>query len=580
MIMPRYDARQLVENIERLIAGTPLSSIPSPLLHAPEPVPDDVDGESGEGEGQTSTVRALSLSIFPALRHHQRVDKVPDGTRLAFVKKILMRVMRMVSGPQAAFNYFVYSAMEVVAQHLDALRRRVNAAEGRIRREKSDTDVKLAGMHQAVEVLETRLSEEILDLRAAVNMTLERLGGDFDQRLNTIQTRVDEYALQSRQMTETVLQSSRDMVESIWKGLEERDVQLLNTTKGVQSCHLQISKLENDTREAQARLLVLNEQINVQLDVLEKMRHQLEEKHSEQLRAAGVTLAATPTPVPQPPTAQGAPGTTEGVSASQGEPEEALPPVGIDRARLSTPEPSSIPSLEAHQVDLAYLRFQRQFRGDETMLKERQKRYVDLLVEKAGPSHREGSRGHRRRLLDLACGDGIFLDLWREQDAWEAHGVDISAAMVRLGRNAGLSLEQGDAFAYLESGPEKAWDIITSFQFIEHLDKTELVRLLRGCKRALRPGGLLLFETLNPHSMVSHKWFHLDLTHKRLIFPEVASLLLESLGMRVLESKAISEVHESEKLQLIGEARLQANFDRLNEFLYGKQDYYILARRP
>lgn len=607
--MPRYDSRQLVDNIERLIAGTPLSSIPSPFLHAPDPVPEEGEPESTDSDAQTSTVRALSLSIFPSLRQHQRVDHVPGGTRLAFLKKIVMRLMRVVSGPQAAFNYFVYSAFEVIAQHLDTVRRRVNQYEGAHRRDKADTAVKVAGIHQAVEVLETRLSEEVLSLRAAVNTTLERMAGDFETRLAQVDARgrlddfdnriaqiklfTEEHARHSRDLSEKAFQSSRDMVESIWKGLEERDVQLLNTTKGVQTCHLQISKLENDTREAQARLLVLNEQINIQLDLLEKMRTQLERKHAEQLAAtegiAGVApiASASSTGAPAAPAVSPAapsPAAPQvrtfespyipALESSRSRPGEGIPP----SLAPSLSEPSS-PSLEAHQVDLAYLRFQRQYRGDEAMLKERQQQYVDLIVR-----HLEGEKPAaapgRRRLLDLACGDGFFLDLWRGREGWDVHGVDISAAMIRLGRGAGLSLEQADAFAYLESGPEKSWDAITSFQFIEHLDKAELVRLMRGCKRALKPGGLLLFETLNPHSMISHKWFHLDLTHKRLIFPEMAGLLLESLGMRVLETTAVSEVHESEKLQLLGDARLQANFDRLNEFLYAKQDYYILAQRP
>lgn len=601
--MPRYDARQLVDNIERLIAGTPLSAIPSPRLHALEPSSEEGEDTAGAGEGesQTSTVRALGLSIFPELRRHQQVDKVPPGTRLAFAKRLFMRMLRLVSGPQAAFNYFTVSALDVIAQHLDALRRRQAVLEGLHRKRQADVEVKLAGMHQAVEILETRMTEELLAFRAAVNTTLEQVAQDLDRQNGDAQMREQELAAQmtarvaalSEQLEakiHAIYQSSFDMVQGVWKGLEERDVQLNKTTSGVQACHSQIGNLETEAREARARLLVLNEQINLHLDVLEKMRRQLESDHSEELRAAGIPLREKPAPpvaLPSPktlppPSLPGVPAAAAAPAPLPPPPVPAAPPTPLQETaslRLPpAPVESTIPSLEAHQMDLEYLRFQRQYRGDESQLRERQLRYVDLIRERTGTPAPQA--GKSRRLLDLACGDGIFLALWREKTDWDALGVDLNQAMARLARNSGIRVEQADAFAYLESGPEKAWDAITSFQFIEHLDKPELIRLLRASKRALKPGGLLLLETLNPHTLIAHKWFHFDLTHKRLIFPEVLALLLESLGYRVLESRSISEVAESERLQLLGDARLQANFDRLNDLLFGKQDYFILAQHP
>ena len=59
-------------------------------------------------------------------------------------------------------------------------------------------------------------------------------------------------------------------------------------------------------------------------------------------------------------------------------------------------------------------------------------------------------RPERRRVLDVGCGRGEFLELCRKTGV-DARGVDVDAAMVARCREAGLAAEHGDALAYLES---------------------------------------------------------------------------------------------------------------------------------
>lgn len=637
--MPRYDSRQLIDNIERLIAGTAESSIPDPRL---EPAsPPTTPGVPKPAEDANTAVRALNLTIFPALREHQRVDKVPDGARFAMIKRVFMLGLRLISLRQAAFNYFSFSAHEVLAQHVDALRRKVESMDAAIAQRHRDFEMRLLGLQQMGELL--RESHDYLDTRHAItesrqaenaaglaaadaaHKALEARLQVFESRLQSLQaelhheakarlgettTRVEQLERELRQGLQNSYQASHDMVQSVWKGLEERDHQLKNTTMGVQECHSQISHLEQigheirtqiarlDTigRDCQGRLLVLNEEVNVHLDALLTMRKLLEGKPG-----AGVAVATAggnaPTPTGVSPAAAAVSPVASGAAASGAVPAavasaSVVAPAAAATAAVAPASAGSSPaaapaaggrrplSLEESQLDLAYLRFQRQFRGDEARLRDRQKQYVDLIQKRLNGGGGANAGGAQRKLLDLACGDGIFLDLWRDKAGWECKGIDLSPAMVRLGRSSGLPLEEADAIGFVETAPEQSFDVITSFQFIEHLEKDALMRLLRGCRRSLKPGGLLLLETLNPHTLMAHKWYHLDLTHKRLIFPETLALLVETIGLRVLEHVGVSEVHESERLQLLGDPRLQSNFDRLNQLLFGKQDYYLLAQRP
>jgi O-antigen chain-terminating methyltransferase len=253
---------------------------------------------------------------------------------------------------------------------------------------------------------------------------------------------------------------------------------------------------------------------------------------------------------------------------------------GADAVPHAPAAPAPAPGDPAAQraLELAYLRFQREHRGDEVQLRRAQVRYVDVIREALAEG---GLNGHAPRLLDVACGDGIFLQLAREA-GWETQGVDLNATLVKLGRERGLAIEHEDAIAYLERCGPARFDAMTALQFIEHLEPEALMRLLRAARKALRPGGVLIIETLNPNTLKALHWYFLDLTHARLVFPEMLRLLGETAGFRFERWEGINPAPAEQRLAPAPAAddATRANFDRLNELVYGPQDYYLVLRRP
>ena len=152
--------------------------------------------------------------------------------------------------------------------------------------------------------------------------------------------------------------------------------------------------------------------------------------------------------------------------------------------------------------------FEDVFRGPEERVRELLEPYVELL------------RGHEP-VLDLGCGRGELLELLAEAGI-EASGVDVDQGMVERSRAKGLAVEQADAVSYLEAQPEGSLGAVVAIHVIEHLAYEELQRLLELARRALRPGGLFVAETVNPHSVQAFKTFWVDPTHRAPIFPEVA----------------------------------------------------------
>jgi glycosyltransferase involved in cell wall biosynthesis/SAM-dependent methyltransferase len=164
-----------------------------------------------------------------------------------------------------------------------------------------------------------------------------------------------------------------------------------------------------------------------------------------------------------------------------------------------------------------YPGFEDLFRGSEQTIRDRQRAYLDLV---AG----------REPVLDAGCGRGEFLDLLEERGV-ECRGVDLDPDMVRRCREKGHeNVEQGDLVEALERTPAGSLGAIFSAQVIEHLEHDRLLRFLELGLSRLRPGGLLIAETVNPHSAAALKSFWVDPTHVRPLFPEAMLALCALSG--------------------------------------------------
>lgn len=155
-----------------------------------------------------------------------------------------------------------------------------------------------------------------------------------------------------------------------------------------------------------------------------------------------------------------------------------------------------------------YRGFEDVFRGDESFIRDRFRVYLPIL------------QGHAP-VLDVGCGRGELLELLRDASI-PARGIDTDPGMVTRCQAKGLTVTQADAIAYLSSLEDDSLGAIVAAQVIEHLPYETLMEFFRLSHARLAPGGLLIAETVNPHSLEAFKTFWTDLTHQAPIFPEVA----------------------------------------------------------
>jgi glycosyltransferase involved in cell wall biosynthesis/SAM-dependent methyltransferase len=164
-----------------------------------------------------------------------------------------------------------------------------------------------------------------------------------------------------------------------------------------------------------------------------------------------------------------------------------------------------------------YRSFEDIFRGSEEFIRDRQKAYLTLL---------DG----RVPVLDFGCGRGEFLDLLVEQGI-PCVGVDSDAGMVERCHEKGhMGVVEDDGLHYLETLEDGKLGAIFCAQVIEHLAYQELLHFLRLARLKLSNEGILVAETVNPHSSAALKTFWVDPTHQHPIFPEVALALCRSSG--------------------------------------------------
>jgi SAM-dependent methyltransferase len=215
--------------------------------------------------------------------------------------------------------------------------------------------------------------------------------------------------------------------------------------------------------------------------------------------------------------------------------------------------------------------FEHAFRGSPEELRDR---YEDLARRFAGYSP----------VVDLGFGRGEFLELLTGFNV-DAVGVEVDTDLVRAGRERGLKVEQGDAVGWLSRADDGSLGGISLIQVIEHLHPQEVVEVVALARDKLKPGGLIVIETLNPESLyIFARAFYADPTHDKPIHPAYLTFLFREAGFSSVEIEWRSPPPEEEVLEPAhGDseafATYNANISRLNRLLFGPQDYALLAIR-
>ncbi len=140
------------------------------------------------------------------------------------------------------------------------------------------------------------------------------------------------------------------------------------------------------------------------------------------------------------------------------------------------------------------------------------------------------------QVADLGCGSGDLLACLQGLGYRRLYGVDASREQVELARRHLPEVVHGD---FLELLPDLAgrFDLVTSFDVVEHLDKDQVLAFLDGCHCALRPGGRLILQTPNAESPWGSDVRYGDFTHETCFNAHSLGWLLELCGFRDIAAR-------------------------------------------
>lgn len=100
------------------------------------------------------------------------------------------------------------------------------------------------------------------------------------------------------------------------------------------------------------------------------------------------------------------------------------------------------------------------------------------------------------RLLEAGCGTGLVLGRLAPH-AGLAVGVDLSSGMLKKAHARALTVVQGSVTQLPLA--DASFDLVCSFKVLAHVEAIQ--EAMREFARVLRPGGRLLAEFYNPHSL-------------------------------------------------------------------------------
>lgn len=105
------------------------------------------------------------------------------------------------------------------------------------------------------------------------------------------------------------------------------------------------------------------------------------------------------------------------------------------------------------------------------------------------------------RLLDVGCGTGVFLEAALAAGI-DAHGLDAAPEMIEVAAGR-VGRDRVRVQRMQEIDEVGAYDVVCSLSWTIHYAESlaELEDVIARCRRALRPGGLLILQVANDQAM-------------------------------------------------------------------------------
>ncbi len=151
--------------------------------------------------------------------------------------------------------------------------------------------------------------------------------------------------------------------------------------------------------------------------------------------------------------------------------------------------------------------------------------FYDGLIKTHLPNNKFAS------CVDIPCGYGNILYYLNSKGFKNVLGIDLDINQINLAQLLNLHATHGEAFNFLETQVIK-FDLITSFDFIEHISKQEAMDFLNLCFDKLTDNGRIILRTPSADGPFASHDANNDLTHEWSMTANVLETMLRLIGFK------------------------------------------------
>jgi 2-polyprenyl-3-methyl-5-hydroxy-6-metoxy-1,4-benzoquinol methylase len=206
------------------------------------------------------------------------------------------------------------------------------------------------------------------------------------------------------------------------------------------------------------------------------------------------------------------------------------------------------------------------FRGDYELIKKRLEKYLKYF-----------SSG--RKILDLGCGRGEFLELLKE-NKYEASGIDFSDEMIKNCLDKGFKVINTTIEDYLKNPGKSMFDGIMCSHIVEHFYPEKVIDILSGCETILNKNGILIIISPNPLCLeVMSERFWLDPSHVRPYPIELLKQLIKTnTNLSIIDSGEDLETKHKIKNKIIHYIRMKILGSYFSQF-FCAPDIFVVCKK-
>ncbi|GAP33954.1 class I SAM-dependent methyltransferase [Piscinibacter sakaiensis] len=138
-------------------------------------------------------------------------------------------------------------------------------------------------------------------------------------------------------------------------------------------------------------------------------------------------------------------------------------------------------------------------------------------------------------ILDIGCGHGFFVSAALRRGYSEVVGIDESAEQVATAKAYGLPCDLVSSTSqWLESRAEQ-FDAVFMFDVLEHIPKSEQIKVLTTIHRALKRTGVLFVRVPNAAALFNGYFRYNDWTHQDSFGNLSLDFVIHNAGFKSIE---------------------------------------------